>query len=288
MIQTYQYLDLVRYILNNGIEKKDRTGVGTLSVFDAPQMVFDLSVSFPLVTAKRVPFKSMAAELLWMISGSTNNNDLLAMGSTIWNEWAKPDGDLGPIYGKQWRKASRFVKSQVPVLGRSGFRHEDQFVETHVDQLGDAIRLLKNDPDSRRIVVDAWQVQGLDKMSLTPCHMAFQLYRRGEFVDLKLYQRSADVFLGVPFNIASYSLLLMLIAHIVGAKPGKFVHILGDAHIYSNHVEQCREMLSRELKPEPTLRLSEECPRDIDGIKMEHLILEGYNPHPTIKGSVAV
>ena len=164
MTQTYQYLDLVRYVLANGIEKKDRTGVGTLSVFDAPQMVFDLSQSFPLLTAKRVPFKSMAAELLWMISGSTNNNDLLAMGSTIWNEWAKPDGDLGPIYSKQWRRASRFVKSLVPVLGRSGFRHEEQFIETHVDQLAEAIDLLKNSPDSRRIVVDSWQVQDLDKM----------------------------------------------------------------------------------------------------------------------------
>lgn len=288
-VQTAQYLNLVCNILENGEKKPDRTGVGTLSVFAPPPMMFDLSYSFPLVTAKRVAFKSMTSELLWMISGSTNNNDLLQMGSTIWNEWAKPNGDLGRIYGYQWRKASRYVKTLVPKF-KSGFGvSEERIEEVHVDQLGEAIKLLKNDPGSRRIVVDAWQVSDLNNMALTPCHMMFQLYRRMDgTVDLQMYQRSADVFLGVPFNIASYALLLTLIAHAVGGKPGKFTHVLGDAHIYLNHVDQCKEMLARSLIAEPKLSLSEDCPTDIDLIRAEHIKLENYTPHPSIKGEVAV
>jgi thymidylate synthase len=289
MVQTTQYLDLVKNILENGEKKTDRTGVGTISIFAPPPMVYDLSKTFPLVTAKRVAFKSMASELLWMISGSTNNNDLLAMGSTIWNEWAKPNGDLGKIYGYQWRKASRFVKTLVPKFGKSFFAAEEKWEETHVDQLGDAINLLKNNPGSRRIVVDAWQVQDLNNMSLTPCHMMFQLYRRNDgTVDLQMYQRSADCFLGVPFNIASYALLLTLIAKAVGGKPGKFTHVLGDAHIYLNHIDQCKEMLSRPLVDEPQLDLTVDCPTDIDLIKLDHIELIGYHPHPSIKGPVAV
>lgn len=291
MVQTKQYLDLVQFILDNGEAKHDRTGVGTLSVFDAPNMVFDLQKSFPLVTAKRTAFKAMANELLWMISGSTNNNDLLKTGTTIWNEWAKEDGDLGPIYGKQWRKASRFCKVPKPVIARGyplSLKSEDVWEETFVDQLGEAIDILKKDPDSRRIIVDAWQVHDLKKMALTPCHMMFQLYRRGEFLDLKMYQRSADVFLGVPFNIASYALLNHLIAHVVGLKPGKLIHVLGDVHIYKNHIDQCKEMLSRHLIDEPTLTLTADCPKDIDGIKMDHIQLHNYTPHPAIKAEVAV
>lgn len=262
-----QYLDLLRHILDHGVRKNDRTGTGTLSVFGY-QMRFDLQAGFPLLTTKKVHLKSVIHELLWFLRGDTNIAYLNEHGVTIWDEWADENGDLGPIYGKQWR-------SWPTADGRC------------IDQISAVLEEIKHNPDSRRMVVSAWNVGELDKMRLPPCHMLFQFYVAEGRLSCQLYQRSADVFLGVPFNIASYALLTMMIAQVTGLKPGEFIHTLGDAHLYLNHLEQARLQLTREPRPLPTMRLNPEV-RDLFAFRYEDFTLEGYDPHPAIKALVAV
>lgn len=262
-----QYLNLVRHILDHGVEKTDRTGTGTRSVFGY-QMRFCLRDSFPLVTTKKIHFKSVIHELIWFLSGDTNVRYLQENGVRIWNEWADDSGELGPVYGSQWRS----------------WRGADG--ET-VDQIQQVVEQIKETPDSRRLIVSAWNVAELPKMALPPCHAFFQFYVADGELSCQLYQRSADVFLGVPFNIASYAALTMMMAHVCGLKPGDFVHTLGDAHLYSNHMEQVELQLSRDPKPLPTLKLNS----DIDSIfdfKYDDFSLENYQSHPHIKGIVAV
>lgn len=260
-----QYLDLLNHIKENGIYKEDRTGTGTKSVFGY-QMRFDISKGFPLLTTKKLHWKSIVYELLWFIKGDTNIKYLQDNGVRIWNEWADENGDLGPVYGKQWRS----WKSENKVI----------------DQLSDVVERIKINPNDRRLIVSAWNVGELDKMALPPCHLLFQFYIADGKLSLQLYQRSADVFLGVPFNIASYSLLLMIIAKECGLEPGEFIHTLGDAHIYSNHEEQVNLQLSRTPTELPKVTLK-------DGIKWDEytfddIVLENYNAQPHIKGIVAV
>ncbi len=261
------YLDLLREVLERGVEKSDRTGVGTRSVFGR-QLRFDLAAGFPLVTTKKVHTKSVIHELLWFIRGETNTRYLREHGVSIWDEWADENGDLGPIYGAQWRSWP------VP----SG--------ET-IDQLANVIDEIRRRPDSRRLVVSAWNVAALPEMALMPCHALFQFYVAEGRLSCQLYQRSADLFLGVPFNIASYALLTHMVAQATGLGVGDFVHTFGDAHIYSNHTEQVREQLSREPRPLPTLRLNPEV-REIDAFTFEDIAIENYNPHPAIRAPVAV
>ncbi|MCS6930233.1 MAG: thymidylate synthase [Saprospiraceae bacterium] len=261
------YHDLLRHILQNGIRKDDRTGTGTLSVFGY-QMRFDLQQGFPLVTTKKVHFKSVVYELLWFLKGDTNIRYLNENGVTIWDEWADANGDLGPVYGKQWR-------SWQGADGRT------------VDQIAEAIRLIKTDPDSRRIVVSAWNVADLPYMALAPCHCLFQFYVANGRLSCQLYQRSADVFLGVPFNIASYALLTLMMAQVCDLAPGEFIHTFGDAHIYLNHLEQVNLQLSREPRPLPTLRLNPAV-RDLFAFQYEDIELLNYDPWPAIKAPVAV
>lgn len=262
-----QYLELLRHVLDHGVRKEDRTGTGTLSVFGY-QMRFDLQAGFPLVTTKKVHLKSIIHELLWFLRGDTNIAYLREHGVTIWDEWADNNGDLGPIYGHQWR-------SWPTADGR------------HIDQISEAIDQIKNNPDSRRIVVSAWNVGDLDKMRLPPCHAFFQFYVAEGRLSCQLYQRSADIFLGVPFNIASYALLTMMIAQVTGLKPGEFIHTLGDAHIYLNHLDQVRLQRSREPRTLPVMRINPEV-RDLFAFRYEDFTLEGYDPHPAIKAPVAV
>jgi thymidylate synthase len=262
-----QYHDFLRHILNNGLEKSDRTGTGTRSVFGY-QMRFDLAQGFPLVTTKKVHWKSVAAELLWFLSGDSNNNTLEKMGVSIWREWARPDGSLGPIYGHQWRSWS----------GKNG---------QTIDQMAWLLAEIQRNPDSRRLIVSAWNVADLPEMALLPCHTMFQFYVMQNKLSCQLYQRSADAFLGVPFNIASYALLTQMIAHVCGLGLGEFVHTFGDAHIYSNHFEQVNLQLSREPRPLPQVRLNSEV-RDLFGFTPEDIELLDYNPHPRIKAEVAV
>lgn len=262
-----QYLELLRHVLDHGVRKEDRTGTGTLSVFGY-QMRFDLQAGFPLVTTKKVHLKSIIHELLWFLRGDTNIAYLREHGVTIWDEWADSNGDLGPIYGHQWR-------SWPTADGR------------HIDQISEAIDQIKNNPDSRRIVVSAWNVGELDKMRLPPCHAFFQFYVAEGRLSCQLYQRSADIFLGVPFNIASYALLTMMIAQVTGLKPGEFIHTLGDAHIYLNHLDQVRLQRSREPRTLPVMRINPEV-RDLFAFRYEDFTLEGYDPHPAIKAPVAV
>ncbi len=259
-----QYLELVQQIFDNGIEKTDRTGTGTISIFGA-QVKYDLSKGFPMVTTKKVRFDAIARELLWFLKGSTNINDGLKEYTPIWNAWADENGDLGPIYGKQW------VAWETPA--------------GPVNQIQQAIDLLKNNPDSRRILVSAWNVADLPKMALMPCHTFFQLNVMGDRLDLQLYQRSADVALGVPYNIASYSLLLMMLAKEVGLKPGVFVHTFGDVHIYSNHVEGLKEQLTRAPKALPTLEIAD---KPFWDLKFEDFELKNYEHDAYIKFPVAV
>lgn len=261
------YLDLMQHVLTHGTPKSDRTGTGTTSVFGY-QMRFDLSQGFPLVTTKKCHVKSIIHELLWFLQGSTNTKYLKAHGVSIWDEWADENGDLGPVYGKQWR-------SWETVDGRA------------IDQIKVAIDQLMGNPDSRRIIVSAWNVGELDQMALAPCHAFFQFYVADGKLSCQLYQRSADIFLGVPFNIASYALLTMMMAQVCGLKPGDFVHTFGDAHLYSNHMEQTRLQLSREPRPLPTMKINPEV-KDIFGFRFEDFTLEGYDPHPAIKAPVAV
>ncbi len=267
-----QYLDLVRRVLDEGVEKTDRTGTGTLSVF-GHQMRFDLSAGFPLVTTKRIHTRSVFAELLWFLRGDTNVTWLRERGVTIWDEWAGADGDLGPVYGAQWR-------SWPTADGQ------------HVDQLARVVESLRRDPDSRRHVVSAWNVADIPRMALAPCHVLFQFYVTPDAagpgrLSCQLYQRSADVFLGVPFNIASYALLTHLVAQVTGLDVGDFVHTLGDAHLYRNHLDQARLQLGREPRPLPTLWL-EPSVRDLDGFTLEHIEVKDYDPHPGIKAPIAV
>ena len=262
-----QYLDLIDRVLSEGVRKEDRTGTGTISVF-GHQMRFDLSEGFPLLTTKKLHLKSIIHELLWFIQGDTNVKYLQDNGVRIWNEWADADGELGPVYGHQWR-------------------HWDDYQGGHIDQLMQAIETIKHNPDSRRIIVSAWNVAQIEKMALPPCHSFFQFYVADGKLSLQLYQRSADIFLGVPFNIASYALLLMMVAQVTGLKPGTFVHTLGDAHIYTNHLEQVRLQLSREPYPLPKMLINPEV-KDILDFRYEDFTLADYEAHPHIKGVVAV
>lgn len=262
-----QYQDLLRTILETGAYKSDRTGTGTYSIFGY-QMRFDLSQGFPLLTTKKLHLRSIIYELLWFLQGDTNIRYLKDHGVSIWDEWADPNGDLGPVYGHQWRSWS------TPDGGK-------------IDQITQLIEQIKTNPDSRRLMVCAWNVGEIDKMALPPCHVLFQFYVNNGEISLQLYQRSADVFLGVPFNIASYTLLLMMVAQVCGLKPKEFVHTLGDAHIYSNHVEQAKLQLSRDPRPLPTMRINPEV-KDIFSFQYEDFQLENYDPHPHIKAEVAV
>lgn len=262
-----QYLDLLNRVLTEGTEKSDRTGTGTISVF-GHQMRFNLDDGFPCLTTKKLHLKSIIYELLWFLQGDTNVKYLQEHGVRIWNEWADADGDLGPIYGYQWRKWKDY---------KGG----------HIDQITEAIETIKNNPESRRIIVSAWNVADLPDMKLPPCHAFFQFYVAGGKLSLQLYQRSADIFLGVPFNIASYALLLLMVAQVTGLKPGDFVHTLGDAHIYSNHMEQVDLQLTREPRPLPVMKLNPDV-KSIFDFKYEDFTLEGYDPHPHIKATVAV
>jgi len=264
-----KYKQLLVEILAHGTEKSDRTGTGTLSIF-GPQMRFDLSEGFPLVTTKRVHLKSVIHELLWMLSGETNIKYLTDNGVTIWDEWADENGDLGPVYGHQWRN------------WRSS-RHDAGFV----DQIGTIMRQLKTDPDSRRIIVSAWNVSDLPSMALAPCHCLFQFYVADGKLSCKLYQRSADVFLGVPFNIASYALLTHMIAQQTGLEPGHFIWSGGDTHLYLNHIDQAELQLQRQPKPLPTLVIKRQ-PESIFDYRYEDFEVVGYDPHPAIKAAVAV
>lgn len=262
-----QYLDLLQHVLDHGVLKEDRTGTGTHSVFGY-QMRFDLQNGFPLLTTKKLHLKSIIHELLWFLKGDTNVKYLQENGVRIWNEWADENGDLGHIYGYQWRSWPDYDGG-------------------HIDQIKEAIDTIQNNPDSRRIIVSAWNVADLPQMNLPPCHAFFQFYVANGKLSLQLYQRSADIFLGVPFNIASYALLLMMVAQVTGLEAGDFVHTLGDAHIYNNHIEQVREQLSREPRDLPKMKLNPDV-KSIFDFKYEDFELTDYNPHPHIAGKVAV
>ncbi|WP_026904720.1 thymidylate synthase [Pedobacter glucosidilyticus] len=262
-----QYLDLMRHVLENGTQKHDRTGTGTISVFGY-QMRFNLEEGFPMVTTKKLHLKSIIHELIWFLSGDTNIKYLKDNGVRIWDEWADENGNLGPVYGSQWR-------SWPTPDGR------------HIDQISQIINQIKNNPDSRRIIVSAWNVAEIENMALPPCHSFFQFYVADGKLSCQLYQRSADIFLGVPFNIASYALLTMMVAQVCDLEPGDFVHTLGDAHLYNNHLEQTKLQLTREPRPLPTMQINPEV-KDIFSFKYEDFTLLNYDPHPHIKAEVAV
>jgi len=262
-----QYLDLMKHVLEHGTPKNDRTGTGTVSVF-GPQMRFDLAAGFPLLTTKKVHLKSIVHELLWFLKGETNIGYLKDNGVTIWDEWADERGDLGPVYGYQWR-------SWPAPDGR------------HIDQMSEVVNQIRKNPDSRRLIVSAWNVADLPRMALLPCHAFFQFYVAEGRLSCQLYQRSADFFLGVPFNIASYALLTMMVAQTCGLKLGEFVHTFGDAHLYLNHFEQAREQLSRQPRTLPTMRLNPAVTNLFD-FRYEDFTLENYDPHPAIRAPVAV
>ena len=262
-----QYLQLLRHIMEEGTDKNDRTGTGTRSVFGY-QMRFDLSEGFPLLTTKKLHLKSIIHELLWFLKGDTNVKYLQDNGVRIWNEWADENGDLGHVYGYQWRSWPDY---------NGGF----------IDQITEAVETIKKNPDSRRIIVSAWNVADLPDMKLPPCHALFQFYVADGRLSLQLYQRSADCFLGVPFNIASYALLTMMMAQVCGLQPGEFIHTLGDTHIYNNHIEQVKEQLTREPRPLPRMIINPEV-KNIFDFKYDDFKLEDYNPHPHIKAEVSV
>jgi thymidylate synthase len=262
-----KYLDLMQYVLSHGARKNDRTGIGTLSVFGA-QLRFDLNAGFPLLTTKKVHLKSIVHELLWFLKGETNIKYLTDNGVSIWNEWADASGNLGPIYGHQWR-------SWPAADGR------------HIDQINQVLAQLKSNPDSRRMLVSAWNVGDLDRMALMPCHAFFQFYVADGKLSCQLYQRSADIFIGVPFNIASYALLTMMIAQVCGLRLGDFVHTFGDTHLYLNHLDQAREQLSRQPRKLPAMHINPAV-KNLFDFKYEDFTLEGYDPHPAIKAPIAV
>jgi thymidylate synthase len=260
------YLDLMDHVLKNGSKKEDRTGTGTISVFGY-QMRFNLQQGFPLLTTKKLHLRSIIHELLWFLQGDTNIKYLKENGVSIWDEWADENGNLGPVYGHQWRSWQADGKT--------------------VDQISQVIQQIKKNPDSRRIIVSAWNVGEIDKMALPPCHVLFQFYVAGGKLSCQLYQRSADIFIGVPFNIASYALLNMMVAQVCGLEAGDFVHTFGDAHLYLNHIEQAKLQLSRELRALPKMKINPDV-NDIFSFKFEDFTLENYDPHPTIKAPVAV
>ncbi|WP_461787804.1 thymidylate synthase [Pedobacter sp.] len=262
-----QYLDLMQHVLDNGTQKHDRTGTGTISVFGY-QMRFNLQEGFPMVTTKKLHLKSIIHELIWFLQGDTNIKYLKDNGVRIWDEWADENGNLGPVYGSQWRSWP------TPNGG-------------HIDQITQIINTIKNNPDSRRIIVSAWNVAEIENMALPPCHAFFQFYVADGKLSCQLYQRSADIFLGVPFNIASYALLTMMVAQVCGLEAGDFIHTFGDAHIYNNHLEQVKLQLSRDPKPLPTMKINPEV-KDIFDFKFEDFELLNYEAHPHIKGIVAV
>lgn len=262
-----QYLDLIRRVLSEGTPKSDRTGTGTYSIF-GHQMRFDLGEGFPLLTTKKIHLKSVIHELLWFLKGDTNVKYLQDNGVRIWNEWTGPDGDLGHIYGYQWRSWPDYDGG-------------------HIDQIKNVIEDIKSDPGSRRLIVSAWNVADLGRMNLPPCHILFQFYVNDGKLSMQFYQRSADIFLGVPFNIASYALLLMMVAQVTHLQPYELVHTLGDAHIYKNHIEQVHLQLQREPKPLPLMHLNPEVD-DIFGFTYDDFTLTGYEPYPHIKGDVSV
>jgi thymidylate synthase len=262
-----QYLDLMRHVMDTGTQKHDRTGTGTISVFGY-QMRFNLQDGFPLVTTKKLHLKSIIHELIWFLSGDTNIAYLKENGVRIWDEWADADGNLGPVYGYQWRSWP------TPDGG-------------HIDQISQVVNQIKNNPDSRRMIVSAWNVADVNQMALPPCHSLFQFYVLDGKLSCQLYQRSADIFLGVPFNIASYALLTMMMAQVCGLQYGDFIHTFGDAHIYNNHLEQAKLQLSRDPRPLPTMNINPDV-KDIFSFKYEDFTLENYDPHPHIKGVVAV
>ena len=261
------YLQLMRHVLTHGSEKTDRTGTGTRSVFGY-QMRFDLGAGFPILTTKKIHLRSIIHELLWFLQGSTNIAYLKDNGVTIWDEWADAQGDLGPVYGYQWRS--------WPAPNGS-----------HIDQIREVLLQVCNNPDSRRMIVSAWNVADIPKMALAPCHALFQFYVADGKLSCQLYQRSADIFLGVPFNIASYALLTLMVAQVCGLKPGDFVHTLGDAHLYLNHLDQAKEQLSREARAVPAMHLNAAV-TDLFAFKFEDFTLENYHPHPAIKAPIAV
>ena len=300
-----QYLDLLRHVLENGKFKADRTGTGTYSVFGA-QARFPLRDHFPLLTTKKLHLRSIIYELLWFLRGDTNVRYLQENKVTIWDEWADEKGNLGPVYGKQWRhwvKSSRPRKSSASTanqpslfdLGESGDRTNGvtplgprvRKSAWGIDQIARVIEEIKNNPDSRRLIVSAWNVADVDSMALPPCHCLFQFYVSDGELSCQLYQRSADIFLGVPFNIASYALLTMMVAQVCGLRPGDFIHTFGDLHLYANHVEQAKLQLSREPRPLPQMKLNPKV-KNIDAFKFEDFELAGYDPHPTIKAPIAV
>ncbi|MEX0983318.1 MAG: thymidylate synthase [Bacteroidales bacterium] len=262
-----QYLDLLEHVMENGTRKEDRTGTGTISVFGY-QMRFNLEEGFPLLTTKKLHTKSIIHELLWFLKGDTNTKYLNDNGVRIWNEWADENGELGNIYGYQWRSWT------APEKG-------------NIDQISQVIESIKNNPDSRRHIVSAWNVSDLDKMALPPCHILFQFYVADGKLSCQLYQRSADIFLGVPFNIASYAMLMMMVAQVTGLKPGDFVHTLGDAHIYLNHLEQVKLQLTREPRPLPELKINRER-KSVFEFEFDDFKLLNYDPHPHIKGEISV
>lgn len=262
-----QYLNLLKHVLDNGAEKSDRTGTGTLSVFGY-QMRFNLNAGFPLMTTKKLHLKSIIYELLWFLKGETNIKYLHENSVNIWNEWADQDGNLGHIYGFQWRSWPDYKGGSI-------------------DQIAQVIRSLKENPDSRRHIVSAWNVADLNNMALPPCHVLFQFYVANDTLSCQLYQRSADIFIGVPFNIASYALLTLMIAQVTGLKPGEFIHTFGDAHIYKNHLEQVKTQLGRDPRKLPSMRLNP-LVTDITGFVFDDFTLEDYDPHPHIKGAISV
>lgn len=300
------YLELLETILKKGQSVDDRTGVGTLSIFGT-QTVYDLEAGFPLFTSKKVHWSAVVHELLWFISGSTNITYLKENKVRIWDEWADEKGNLGPVYGKQWRAWNGYEPivqgpATKQTLMEKGFPSAEHMLEDNIeywaqldikyqiDQLGQVIHQIKESPASRRMIVSAWNPADVPKMALPPCHLLFQFYCDGpDHLSLQMYQRSADMFLGVPFNVASYSLLLAMVAQIVGRKPKHFIHVTGDTHIYKNHIEQVKEQLSRipDLREFPTLELNQEI-KDINLFKFEDIVIKDYNPHPAIKGKVAV
>lgn len=262
-----QFHDLMRHVLEHGVKKEDRTGTGTISVFGY-QMRFNLEEGFPLLTTKKLHTKSIIHELLWFLQGDTNIKYLKDNGVSIWDEWADANGNLGPVYGHQWR-------SWPTKDGKT------------IDQITKVVEMIKKTPDSRRLIVSAWNVADIDNMKLPPCHAFFQFYVANGKLSCQLYQRSADIFLGVPFNIASYALLTMMMAHVCGLKAGEFVHTFGDAHLYSNHIEQTKLQLSRDCRPLPTMKINPNV-KSIFDFKFEDFTLENYDPHPHIKAAVAV
>ena len=262
-----QYLDLLQHILDRGAEKSDRTGTGTRSVFGY-QMRFDLAAGFPLVTTKKLHMRSIIHELLWFLRGETNTQYLKEHGVTIWDEWADEHGELGPVYGKQWR-------SWLAPDGRQ------------IDQIADVVERIRKTPDSRRLIVSAWNVADVDQMALPPCHLLFQFYVAQGRLSCQMYQRSADVFLGVPFNIASYALLTLMVAQVTGLQPGEFIHTFGDAHLYNNHLDQTRLQLSRQPRPLPAMKINPAI-KSLFDFRFEDFTLENYDPHPHIKAPVAV